>query len=127
MSNHPNDINYQYNNALPINNNNIIVNNNEMQNIFVNCNNNLINYIDREIMREYLLAEMNYHLWFTSAGIHNNAYGDFLIDQLNTLQNINFTDDIKNVLSSIINDFYLLNVEQKKLMYNYISSLFRNY
>jgi hypothetical protein len=116
MSNYSNDINNPYNNALPIYNN-----------IFINSENKLSNYIDREIMREYLMAEMNYHLWSTSAEIHNNAYSNFLIEQLNTLRNINFTDDIKNVLNSILNDFHLLNVEQKKFMYKYISSLFRNY
>jgi len=126
MNNYSNDIHYQPNNYL-INNNNNIPNNNDMEIIFINSKNKLMNYIDRELMREYLMAEMNYELWSTSAGIHNNAYSNFLIEQLNTLRNINFTDDIKNVLNSILNDFHLLNFEKKKFMYNYISSLFRNY
>lgn len=120
-----NNLNYHINNVHNINN--IIINNNEMQTIFINSKNKLVNYIDRELMREYLLAEMNYDLWSTSDGIHNDAYNNFLIEQLNTLRNINFTDDITNVLASILNDFHLLNREQKKFMYNYISSLFRNY
>ena len=127
MESNSNDINFPINNNNLINNNNIIINNGEMQNIFDDCKFKLLNYIDRELMREYLLAEMNYDLWSRQAGVYNNAYSNFLIGQLNTLRNINFTDDIKNVLNSILNDFNLLNTEQKKLMYNYISSLFRNY
>ena len=121
MNNNPNIINNL------INNNNIINNNHEMQHIFNNCNNNLINYIDRELMRDYLIIEMNYHLWSLSTVMINGPYGNFLLDQLNLVRNINFTDDIKNILNSILNDFNLLNVEQKKFMVNYISSLFRNY
>jgi hypothetical protein len=126
MNNQAN-MNNLINNADVINNHNIIINNNNMQNIFVNCKNNLTNYIDRELMREYLLAEMNYYLWSTAPGIHNNAYGDFLLQQLNVLQNNNFTVEVNNMLNNILNDFQLLNLEQKKIMYNYISNLFRNY
>lgn len=115
----------------PINNHNIIINNHDMQNIFVNCKNNLMNYIDRELMREYLMVEMTYYLWSTSVVIHNNHnhnnYEIFLINQLNTFRNMHFELEIKNLLNSILDDFHLLNLEQKKLMFNYISSLFRDY
>jgi len=120
MNNNANNINYLINNA-------DIINNGEMKNIFNNCNNILMNYIDREMMRDYLLAEMNYYLWSTGPGIKNNEYENFLLEQLNTLENINFSVEVKNILNNILNDFQLLNLEQKKLMYNYISSLYRNY
>jgi hypothetical protein len=127
MNNHSNNINNPINNADVINNHNIAFNNGDMQNMFINCSNNMINYIDRELMREYLLTEMNYYLWSTAPGIHNDAYGNFLLDQLDAFENINFSVEVKNMLNNILNYFQLLNLEQKKLMYNYISSLFRNY
>jgi hypothetical protein len=126
MNQIPNDIDYQNINPNIINNNNIITNNNDMQNIFVDSYNKLMNYIDRNRMRDYLLAEMKYYIWLTSPENNNDAYGELLIEELNQLRNINFTNEMMNILNNILNDFHLLNVEQKKLMINYISSLFRN-
>lgn len=112
---------------------NAIININNINNYIYDYNilNNFIilmnNRIERNNMRDYILAEIDYLIWLKRPEdtIYTNNYEIIMINNLNHYRSIIFNNNNLDLMNEFLISIDSSNYDELKEMYNHINSLYR--
>jgi len=85
------------------------------------------NRIERNNMRDYILAEIDYLIWLKRPEdtIYTNNYEIIMINNLNHYRSIIFNNNNLDLMNEFLISIDSSNYDELKEMYNHINSLYR--